>query len=144
MPLTLRVLDAHLVAAGFQNVPDRALSVDEECAERRSRARRPDNHRRRHRRKAPGAIAQRVIAANVADILLAGEAELETVSSSFSKSKRRWRKGPGAAALAAFYRTRNCLPAKRSASSSRVAISTFRLFVERDPARARAQAASSR
>jgi threonine dehydratase len=51
--------------------------------------------------KAPGAIAQRVIAANVADILLAGEAELETAVVKLLEIEKTVAEGAGAAALAA-------------------------------------------
>jgi threonine dehydratase len=51
--------------------------------------------------KAPGAIAQKVIAANVADILLAGETEIEAAIVKLLEIEKTLAEGAGAAALAA-------------------------------------------
>jgi threonine dehydratase len=53
--------------------------------------------------KSPGAIAQRVIAANVADILLAGEAEIEAAIVKLLEIEKTLAEGAGAAALAAVF-----------------------------------------
>lgn len=51
--------------------------------------------------KAPGAIAQRVIAANVADILLAGESQIEAAVIKLLEIEKTVAEGAGAAGLAA-------------------------------------------
>jgi threonine dehydratase len=51
--------------------------------------------------KAPGVIAQKVIAANVADILLEGEAEIEAAIVKLLEIEKTLAEGAGAAALAA-------------------------------------------
>ena len=51
--------------------------------------------------KAPGEIAKRVIAANVADILLAGEPEIEAAIVKLLEIEKTLAEGAGAAALAA-------------------------------------------
>jgi threonine dehydratase len=51
--------------------------------------------------KSPGAIAQKIIAANVADILLAGEAEIEAAIVKLLEIEKTLAEGAGAAALAA-------------------------------------------